>query len=155
MVFLARVTFPPLLLTQPAHVVHIAFTSVRDIVRMSDKGVTMNRTARLLAIVLATILVGGGIYIAYQNGFDAGAVSAVAAQEGDGATVVVDHGWRRGGYGFFPFGFLFPVLFLFLIFGAFRGRWGPPRWGYGPGGIGPEQMEQRLEEWHKKAHEQS
>ena len=123
----------------------------------------MNRTARVLAIVLAIVLVSGAIYLAYQNGFDAGAVTAATAENGEGTTVVVDHGWGRGGYGpgFFPFGFLFPLLFLFLIFGAFRGRWGPPRWGNGPGGPngpgwgGPEHMERRLEEWHKKAHEQT
>ena len=120
----------------------------------------MNRTARVLAIVLAIVLVGGGIYLAYQNGFDAGAVSAATAQNGDAATVVVDRHWGGGGFGFFPFGFLFPLLFLFLIFGAFR-RWGGgPRWGYGPGPGGPgwggpEHIEKRLEEWHKKAHEQA
>lgn len=122
----------------------------------------MNRTAKVLAIVLAVVLVGGGFYLAYQNGFDAGAVTTAAAENGE--TMVVDRGhWGRGGFGFFPFGFLFPLLFLFLIFGAFR-RWGPPRGNYGPAwggppwggpGGGPEHMEKRLEEWHKKAHEQA
>lgn len=119
----------------------------------------MNRTARVLAIALAIVLVGGGIYLAYQNGFDAGAITAQAAENGDGTTVVVDRGWGRGGYGggfgFFPFGLLFPLLFFFLIFGAFRGRWGPPRGSYGPPWGGTEHMEKRLEEWHKKAHEQA
>jgi len=113
----------------------------------------MNRTARVLAIALALLLVGGAIYFAYQNGFDAGAITATATENGE-RVVVVDHGWRRGGFGFFPFGFLFPLLILFLIFGAFRGRWGPPRhYGWdGPGGM-PEPMERRLADWHERAHE--
>jgi hypothetical protein len=123
-------------------------------VAMSEKGVTMNRTARVLAIVLAIVLVGCGIYLAYQNGFDQGATTALAAENGEGTTVVVDRGWRHtGGFGF---GFLFPLLFLFLIFGALRAAWGGPRrWGYGPGWHGPEHMEGRWAEWHKRAHEQS
>jgi hypothetical protein len=61
-------------------------------------------------------------------------------------------------YWFHPFafgfgGFLFPLLFLFLLFGAFGRR----RWGYGgcgagrygwPGGVPPA-----FEEWHRRAHE--
>ena len=55
-------------------------------------------------------------------------------------------------YGFGFGGFLFPLLFLFLLFGAFRRRhWGggcaggPDRWA---GGVPP-----RFEEWHRRAHE--
>jgi hypothetical protein len=124
----------------------------------------MNWTSRMLAIVLAIVLVGGGIYVAYTTGFDNGAVAAAAPGDngivGDGTgTVVVDrhYGWH-GGFGFFPFFFLFPLLFFFLIFGAFRARrWGGgpgSGWGGGPGGWVPpkEMMEQRLTEWHKNAH---
>ncbi|HEX6347848.1 MAG TPA: hypothetical protein VF160_00460 [Candidatus Dormibacteraeota bacterium] len=53
---------------------------------------------------------------------------------------------------FFPFGFVFPLLFiLFILWLVFR----PRRWWYGGGGPGPHgpgHLEQRLEEWHKKAH---
>ena len=117
----------------------------------------MNRTARLLAIVLAAVLVGGGIYVAYETGFDNGAVAAtVAGDNSETGTVVVPtggfrgpYGWH-GGFGFFPF---FPLLFLFLIFGIIR----PWRWGGGPGrgwngGQPHEMMEGRLNEWHKQAH---
>ena len=120
----------------------------------------MNRTTRLLAILLATVIVGGGIYAAYNTGFDDGAVAATVAAGSDAGTVVVPvdtfrgpYG-RHGGFGFFPF---FPILFLFLIFGIFR----PWRWGGGPrgawgggGGWGPprEMMEERLSQWHQQAH---
>ena len=122
----------------------------------------MNRTARILAIVLAAVIVGGGIYVAYETGFDNGAVAAqIAGDNGAGdnseaGTVVVPtggfrgpYGWH-GGFGFFPF---FPLLFLLLIFGIVR----PWRWGGGPGrgwngGPPHEMMEGRLNEWHKQAH---
>ena len=38
----------------------------------------MNRTARVLAALLATVIVGVAIYVAYQSGFDQGAVAAAA-----------------------------------------------------------------------------
>ena len=122
----------------------------------------MNRTSRLLAILLALVIIGGGIYAAYRTGFDNGAVAATvtAGDNGGTGTVVVPvdrfrgpYGWH-GGFGFFPF---FPILFFILIFGFFR----PWRWGGGPGrgwnggaGWGPpkEFMDQRLTEWHKQAH---
>jgi hypothetical protein len=55
-------------------------------------------------------------------------------------------------WGFHPFGFLFPLLFLFLIFGigrrflwgGWRGPGGGRRYGH-PGG---------LDEWHREAHDQ-
>jgi hypothetical protein len=118
---------------------------------MSEKGVAVNRTARILAAVLAVVLVGIGLYVAYDFGFDAGAVAASAGDNGTILAVGRGYGWH-GGFGFFPFFWFFPLLILFLIFGAFRRG---PRWGYGPG-FGPrEEMERRLEEWHRKAHEQS
>jgi hypothetical protein len=123
----------------------------------------MNRTARILAIVLALVLVGGGIYAAYQTGFDNGA--AVAALSGDNSgtgTIVVHDTWRggygwHGGFGFFPF---FPILFFLLIFGVFRPWRGGPNRGWTSregnfgGGWGPprEAMEQRMKEWHQQAH---
>jgi len=121
----------------------------------------MNRTARILAILLVTVIVGGGLYAAYTTGFDNGAVAATVAGDNAGTgTVVVPvdgfrgpYGWH-GGFGFFPF---FPILFFLLIFGIFRPRrWsgGPGRGWNGGGGWGPprEIMDERLSEWHKQAH---
>ena len=128
----------------------------------------MNRTARVLAALLATVVVAVAIYAAYQSGFDQGAVTAAATRppgDGDnsGTRVVVVPGagfggayrWH-GGFGFFPF---FPILFFLLLFGIFRsGRrgGGPGRgWG-GGGGWGPpkEVIDERMTEWHKQAHNQ-
>jgi hypothetical protein len=117
----------------------------------------MNRTTRILAILLATVILAGGIYAAYDAGFDNGAVAATVAAEGSesGEVVVAVDQFRgrygRGGFGFFPF---FPILFFLLIFGFFRPwRWGGPGW-YGGAGWGPprEMMDQRLNDWHKQAH---
>jgi hypothetical protein len=122
----------------------------------------MNRTARLLAILLVTVIVGVGIYVAYRTGFDNGAVAAAATGDNSGAgTVVVPvdayrgpYGWH-GGFFFFPF---FPILFLLLLFGVFRpwrGGGGPGRgWNGGGrwGGPSPEMMERHMSEWHKQAH---
>jgi hypothetical protein len=62
-----------------------------------------------------------------------------------GQTIVVSDGHYHGFF-FFPFGLLFFVLVLFLVFSVFRrGRGGP--WRYGGGGPG------WLEDWHRRAHE--
>lgn len=116
----------------------------------------MNRTARILAIVLVLVLVGGGIYLAYQNGFDNGvATASITAAGEDGNTVVVADRWGHRGYGFgfFPLFWIFPLLFFLLIFGAFRRR-GP--WGQGGGDWGPrsEYIEGRFREMHDRAHGQ-
>jgi hypothetical protein len=131
---------------------------------MSEKGDLMNRTARLLAILLAVVVVGGGLYVAYSAGFDNGALAATATGDngGTGTVQVPGQHWGRpygwhGGFGFFPFFLFFPILFLFLIFAAFRPRhWGG---GYGPGWGGPsgwgssrQHIEERLTDWHKQAH---
>lgn len=115
----------------------------------------MSRAARILAIALVVVLASVGAYVAYNVGFDNGAVAAAAAE--NGSTVVVDRG--HGGVGFFPFFWFFPFLFFFLLIGAFRR--GPARWGPGPSGSGHgwgpprEEIEKRMEEWHNKAHEQA
>ena len=128
----------------------------------------MNRTARVLAALLATVVVGVAIYAAYQSGFDRGAVTAAASGQsgvGDnsetGVVVVPGAGFGgayrwHGGFGFFP---LFPILFFLLIFGFFRaGRWGggpERRWGGGgPWGPPKEFIDERMTEWHKQAHNQ-
>ncbi|HEX5721299.1 MAG TPA: hypothetical protein VFZ06_00960 [Acidimicrobiia bacterium] len=115
----------------------------------------MNRTSRILAIALAVVLVGAAIYVAYQNGYESGAITAAATGAEDGAsTVVVDRGWGHRGYGFgfFPFFWIFPLLFFFLIFSAFRrrGPWGGP--GGGDWGSRHEYIEGRFREMHDQAH---
>ena len=63
-------------------------------------------------------------------------------------------------YGFGLFGLLFFVFLLFLLFRVARfGRWGGGGWGGGGGwkhgGYGggvPPAIEERMQEWHKRAH---
>ena len=121
----------------------------------------MNRTARVLAAVLATVAVGIAIYVAYQSGFDQGTVTAAVRGDNPETGVVVVPGagfggayrWH-GGFGLFP---LFPILFFLFIFGIFRaGRWGGAPYRGGGGGWGPpkELIDERMTEWHKQAHNQ-
>ena len=86
----------------------------------------MSRTARLLAIVLVLVLASVGAYVAYNVGFDNGAIAANVAENGSAVVVDRGYGWH-GGFGFFPFFWIFPLLFFFLLVGAFRR--GPSRWG--------------------------
>lgn len=104
------------------------------------------RRGMWIAVVLLVILAAVGIGIgAYNAGLTEGAARAA---EGGEAVRVVGHGY---GFGFFPFGFLFPLLFIFLIFFAIRGAfWGRP-WG-GPGGHW-ERREQAIEDFHRRLHE--
>ena len=64
--------------------------------------------------------------------------------------ITIDEGHRGWHGGFFPFGFIFPLLwigFIVFIISAFfrRGRWG------GPGGWGS--WNGRAVEWHRRQHE--
>ncbi len=111
--------------------------------------------ARALAVALLAVGVIAVGAIAYQAGLSDGAASAAG-----GAQVVryVGHWgapWFGAGWGLL--GLIFPLLFLFLIFGLIRAAfWGGPRgrryWGYGPRswGYGPRPD---LEEWHRHLHE--
>jgi len=96
--------------------------------------------ALIFALLIAAI-VGVG---AYQLGLSQG-----IATTGTGAAPVAPYYYHPfyGGFGFF--GFLFPILFIFLIFGLLRSAfWG---WGgrYGTRYGGRE----RLEELHRELHE--
>jgi hypothetical protein len=126
------------------------------------RGVTMNR--RVWLSVLLTVLVIGVVaaigYGVYQIGFNQGV--ATTAEE----TTTVVHNVGHGGYGwgFFPFGFIFPLFFVLLIIGLIgRAFWWGPRWGgwrgpYGGGsyesseGDVPPHIEKRLQTWHEQAH---
>ena len=89
------------------------------------------------------LIVGAG---AYQLGVTQGAAAtgtAVAAP-----AVYYWHPFFFGG-----FGFLFPLLFLFLIFFLIRGAfWGWGRGYGGPGRYGLGDRQAMLEDWHKRAH---
>lgn len=56
----------------------------------------------------------------------------------------------HGPFGFGFFGFLWPILFLFLLFALLRGMF----WrGQGWGGYSGRGVPRRFEEWHRQAHE--
>jgi hypothetical protein len=93
----------------------------------------------LMTLIIATV-VGG---LAYWAGV-ASHVATVAAPNGGPDYYFYPH--------FFGFGFIFPLLFILLIlFIVFRPRRRHGGWGPGRGG----HLEQRLEEWHKRAHGES
>jgi hypothetical protein len=121
----------------------------------------MRRGFGFLWVALTAILIAVVGAIAYQAGWAAGAATHVA----DGAVATVPYYYD--GPGFFGFGFFGFLFFLFLIFVLFRiarfGRgWGYGGWGYrgmgkggyyggGHGGI-PPAIDERMQEWHKRAH---
>ena len=96
----------------------------------------------IVTLVIAAI-VGVG---AYQLGVAQGLATT--------GTAVAPYGYYHPFF-FGGFGFLFPLLFIFLIFfllrGAFWGGWGR-RYGGGPGGGYWGDPKARLEEWHKEIH---
>ena len=97
---------------------------------------------------LGTLLIAGLVgAAAYAAGVATHVTNAVAP---NGAPY--PYPYYYGPHFFFPFGFIFPLLFiLFILWLVFR----PRRWWYGGGGpYGPgrSHIEDRLEEWHKKAH---
>ena len=120
----------------------------------------MRRGFGFLWVALTGILLAVVGTIAYQAGFDAGAATHVAA----GAAAVP---YYYDGPHFFGFGFLWFLFILFLLFVLFRvarfGRgWGYGGWGHrgyggyggyggGKGGI-PPAIDERMQEWHKRAH---
>jgi hypothetical protein len=106
-----------------------------------------------LALVAAVSLVAFGAYRAGQH-HAAGHETAVVridpatGQTGTVEVVRVDDGYRH--WGFFPFGFIFPLFFFAFVFFVLRGLW----WrGRGPWGGGP--WNGRAEEWHRRQHDQS
>lgn len=117
-----------------------------------------------LLFVGVLIAIGGGIY---QAGVAQGIVDAGRVPAGAAVGYI-------GGWGFHPFGFLgllFPLFFLFLLFGIIRaifgfgrGRgwshrhgYGDGSW-YGKGGYGPdgwrEERERRMAELHQRLHDE-
>jgi hypothetical protein len=125
-----------------------------------------------LLFVGVLIAIGAGIY---QAGVAQGVIDAGRFPAGAAVPVGGYAGYHGGGFGFL--GLLFPLLFLFLIFGLIRaafsrGRgWGHhgygrgcgPGWGgwdrgEGPGTGGPtewrEERDRRMAELHRRLHEE-
>ena len=120
----------------------------------------------LLGLIVVGVLVGIGAGL-YQAGVTQGIIDAGRFPAG-GPVPVTGYG---PGHGFGFLGLLFPILFLFLIFGLIRaafsrGRgWGPGYgqgrgWGpgFGPGSGGPdgwrEERDRRISELHRRLHDE-
>src|SRR6267142_90042 len=111
-------------------------------------------TARFLSVIILALVVG---FVGYQIGIEQNVGVAVPAA---GAPVAYYGYPYHFGFGFL--GFLFPLFFLFLIFGLLRaamwgGRgWGSHRYSYGSGKWGgpwaSDEARSRIEELHKELH---
>jgi hypothetical protein len=98
---------------------------------------------RVIFIVFIALVVGA---VAYQLGLSQGLATVVPA----GAAPVAYYGYPHWGFGFGFLGLLFPLFFLFLIFGALRAAMWGGRGGYGGRGWGNGR--QRIEEIHRELH---
>lgn len=121
---------------------------------------------RALFAAILVLVIGGAVAAgAYEAGLAHGAAQIVAPGAAAPAAAVPvvaaplvayyghPYGW---GWGFGPFGFLVPILGLFLFFGLMRALVG----GRGPGHHGhhgwhdyaEHAVPDRFAEWHKRAH---
>jgi hypothetical protein len=100
------------------------------------------RIGTAILLVLGAVVVG---VIGYQIG-----VSQAVVVAQPGATAVYPYFWHPFGFGFGFLGLLFPLLIIFVIFGAIRGfAW---RGGYGPGHWYGADRRAMLDQWHREAH---
>ena len=104
----------------------------------------MRGTFGIVVTLVIAALVGIG---AYQLGVSQGLAGT--------GTAVAPVAYYHPFFGFGFFGFLFPLLFLFLIFGLFRAAFWGGGWGRRYGGGYWHDPAGRLEEWHKRAHDQT
>ena len=107
----------------------------------------MRRGFSLLWVVLTLAIAAIVGVLSYQAG--------VATQLPTGAAIPpYDYEPHFGGFGLF--GLLFLVFIFFLLFRIFSfGRWGGGHGGWkrhGYGGGVPPAIEERMQEWHKRAH---
>ncbi len=105
---------------------------------------------RVLAAVLLVVIIIGGGFMLYRAGFTHGAVSG---GNGDMDFYRFDrspHGMFYYPRFFFPGGFLFGLLFLFLIFGLARRAFFGPRWGMHR--MNKAGWEEKAVQWHAEQH---
>jgi hypothetical protein len=120
----------------------------------------MRRGFGLIGLVVMAILLAIVGVIAYNVGWSDGVATHVPAGTAVAQPSYYGYGPHFFGWGFGIFGlfwFLFIVFGLFWLFRiAFFGRrhWGGG-WGHGRGGYGhgmPQGIDERMQEWHKRAH---
>jgi hypothetical protein len=110
----------------------------------------------IFSLIVVGILVAVGVGI-YQAGIAQGVIDAGRFPAG-ASVPVAGYGYHDGGFGFL--GLLFPLFFLFLIFGLIRAAFGHRRgWGhgydYGSGDTSGRRWdrEQYVAEMHRRLHE--
>jgi len=114
----------------------------------------------VFSLIVVGILVAVGVGI-YQAGVTQGVIDAGRFPAGAAVPVAGYDGYYHGGGGFGFLGLLFPLFFLFLIFGVLRavfsrGRgWGHHGYGYGRGwDKGPGwDRDSAIADWHKRLHD--
>ena len=119
----------------------------------------------LFSLVVLALLIGLGAAV-YDAGIREGLARAAVLPAG----TVLPYAYGYGFHGFGFLGLLFPILFLFLIFGLIRAAFGGRRgWGYGHrgGGWGPggpwlsdtdrdawqQERDRRMADYHRRFHE--
>jgi len=106
-----------------------------------------------LTLVFVAALIGVGAYI-YNAGVAQGLAESARVAGGESGTLPMYGPYARPFFGFGFFGWLIPLFFLFLFFGALRAIFWRRPWGgsrmRGPWGNGAPPM---FEEWHRRLHE--
>jgi hypothetical protein len=117
----------------------------------------MRRGFGLIGLLVTAVLVVIVGAIAYNIGWSDGVATHLPAGTAAAPPYYYGYGWHPFGF----FGIFFFLLFIFGIFWllrlAFFGRMmmGGRGWGYKGGGYGhgvPPGIEDRLQDWHKRAH---
>jgi len=111
-------------------------------------------TAAILVLLLGGVIAAGAYEAGLQNAMQVVAPAAVAAPAAAAPAVAYyghPYGW---GYGFNPFGWLFPLFGLFLFFALMRALMSIGGGGHHRGwsGSGEHGVSRRFEEWHTRAH---
>jgi hypothetical protein len=116
-----------------------------------------HRIAAGIALVLIALVVGAAIgTTAYRAGVVRGLADAGRLPVPDPGTAVPPHAyygpfWYHGPWALGPWGFVFPLLFIWLMFMLLRGLfWGRRCGGHGAWGT---DVPPRFEEWHRRVHE--
>jgi hypothetical protein len=116
----------------------------------------MRRGFGLIGLVVTAIFLTIVGVIAYNIGWSEGLATHVPAGTAAAPPYYYDYGphWGFGIFGFFWFLFVLFILFGLLRFAFFgRRHWGGG-WGY-KGGSGhgmPPGIDERMQEWHRRAH---